>query len=166
METHQGKIVVVSGQGSDPSIVGFDAKWLEEVNQESKNLTISDSTRTFVWNFPFRSNATMTISLELPEDMKGIGVGFMDHFSASIDTLATKQAPLYFFIENSLQKPLTIRCRWNAHTHQVKITANGKKMTNFSLQKNEFAGFNYLRLEKGMSNSADRNIFIRALTLY
>ena len=131
VETNDHKIVFVSGQGEEKSIVCFDPEWLEEktafndfsegllpVTMYGKDSSVAvkkSSGKTYlhikqttkktcspVWNFPMTPKGTVTIKVKSYPDSKGIQLSLNNHYSASYDSLAAKMAPVHFVVHNEL----------------------------------------------------------------
>jgi hypothetical protein len=159
IETKDGKILFVSGQGEEAAIVMFNKKWLKEKTQkdESKEGPVywtwhGTSGQAGVWNFPMTKKGRLTIRIKPGLPPAFFELALSDHFSIAHDSLATKYAPFsVHFNETDLSdKKNTITFQWDITRNFGIVYLNGKKASDTDQQfRPTERGFNYLRVLVG-----------------
>lgn len=177
IETKNGKIVFVSGQGDERSIAIFDPKWLAEKTAQDdfsnglvqwtlfgtdslthiytyngqNTLLVGNKKGEAVWNFPMTKKGALYLQIMPNSTTQTINIALNEHFSVSFDTAAFKNAGVYFSLNLSKQSEMTIKVKWNTDAQKARIYINDKLIEEKSFQKKGIQSFNYLRL--GIPNS-------------
>jgi BNR repeat-like domain len=159
VETSNGKVLFISGQGADASIAAFDPDWL--MARQHKDPTGANpvwwtrhgtDTGDHIFNFPISRTGRLSIRMAGSVRQTPLLIGLTDHFSIAADTAAMQAAPLYIRIEghqlNKIQNRILIR--WDDTRDKVRVRVNGhRKGLEHDIRGRWPAyGFNYLRINQ------------------
>ena len=158
IELPNGKLLMVSGQGDDASLVMFNPSWLKEKKQKdhlenNEQWTLhGNNPKEAVWNFPMMTKGILELKLTADCDLS---LALSDHFSVASDTLAAASSPIHFTINQSSLggKKAKMLIKWNLYKKAFHVYVNGKEIDAGSavFEKTKF-GFNYLRISSFLSN--------------
>lgn len=157
VETSNGKVLFVSGQGADASIAAFDPDWLTATHHEDPKgadpvwwTRHGTDTGDHIFNFPISRTGRLSIRMAGSVRQTPLLIGLTDHFSIAADTAAMQAVPLHIRIDgphlNRQQNRILIR--WNAARARVFIRLNGRrKGVEHDIRGGwPTYGFNYLRI--------------------
>ncbi|GAB3254220.1 hypothetical protein GCM10027347_14510 [Larkinella harenae] len=174
VETTDGNVALVAGQGEAKSIVLFNPDWLEQRqasddfsqglaqwtgydadsliqltqrNSNQKALQINGAEA--VWNFPATARGSLKTSLEIPDSQTTVLLTLTDHFSVSADSLATRNGVVTFLIrpdKRTKNNPIPVEIRWDCKKNEAVLYINNRLTDRTSLRRKPAFGINYLRI--------------------
>jgi outer membrane protein assembly factor BamB len=150
IEMRNGKILLVSGQGEDPSIISFNAAWLEEDGFRMNYPVELKERFPLNLNFPMTKTGRLSFVVTIDKGCGPLNLALTDHFSASLDSMASRVSPFFLQIPycNAENEKLHIQINWNLVLKKIEVELNGKKYSELSLKEKAPVGFNYLRLNR------------------
>jgi hypothetical protein len=159
VETPSGKVLFVSGQGSDASIAAFDPDWLTASSH--KDLSGMDprwwtrhgtDTGEYVFNFPMSSRGHLSICFPRSSENSDLRLSLTDHFSIAADTMALGASPIVMRVKGGRRQKGDdrITIRWNNRKGEISGRWNGRrKGLDIDIRQSLPAGgFNYLRVSE------------------
>ncbi len=165
VETSDGKVILVSGQGESKSIVLFDPDWLKEksvrVTKEEIENELSENPE-WVRNFPAAQKGEIEVKLDLRKNSPAMRIALTDHFSIPADSLASARSVFVFNFtpESSLEGINTLKIKWNSDQKKVSFYLNNRLFAGSALLKTPVFGLNYLRIAT-LSDSPENGNRIR-----
>lgn len=162
VETSDGKVILVSGQGESKSIVLFDPDWLEETSIRAiPAATETDLSEGPEWvqNFPAAKNGEIGIKLDLNKNPPSLRVALTDHFSIPADSLASANSAFVFSFtpENVVEGTNTMKIKWCSDRKKISLYLNNRLLTRSTLAKTSESGMNYLRIATMPDNRKNGN---------
>ncbi len=151
VETSDGKVILVSGQGESKSIVLFDPDWLEETSTRLiPPATENDLSEEAEWvqNFPASKNGEIEIKLDLTKNSPPLRVALNDHFSIAADSLASANSVFVFSFtpKSTMEGISTMKIKWSSDRKKISLYLNNRLLTRSSLLKTSESGLNYVRI--------------------
>nr|MBI1229548.1 hypothetical protein [Cytophagales bacterium] len=185
VEDLDGKILLVTGQGSSRGLYTINSQWLEE-NRQKRYIFISDtpnrwiqksngdtlfysstSGKDLVTNFPTSRIGSLEIGPLPAAEWSNLDFALTDHFSSDVDSLAFSNSVFQIswseIVEDiGLQnkKDFKLMFEWNISKleGELKILVDGKALQTAVAKRHSILGINYLRINSKFGYSSIRNL--------
>lgn len=154
VELDNNKILFVSGQGEESSIVAFEPKWLDESIQEDNfsedfiQWTFHGSKENIgIWNFPMLTIGKLTIQCKPIQHSCPVKISLNTHFTIAGDSLSHEKSPLHFEFTAPKDGGKLI-LQWNIEKKSFTVFLNNKRIVHKRIEIQHITnGFNFMRFQ-------------------